>query len=75
MKAGKAALARGSVLLAGMFLMGLSFVCGSSAEELLKATPDQLNVGNVPEGKTVEVTSSIQNMGSTPIEITGVKTS
>jgi hypothetical protein len=75
MKCRKAALIKTSVLWAGMLVAGLSVAYGNPADELLKATPAQMDLGTVPEGKKIEVISSIQNMGNTPIEITSVKTS
>ncbi len=75
MKGWKAALVNGSALWTGMLLIGLTFAYGNPADVILKATPEHFDAGTVPEGNTVEVTSSIQNIGSTPVEITSVKTS
>jgi hypothetical protein len=75
MRCGKTAFIKTSVLWAGMLFAGLSFAYDNPAEGFLKATPDQMDMGSVPEGKKIEVTSVIQNVGSAPIEITSVKTS
>jgi hypothetical protein len=75
MKCGKATVAAGSVVWIGTLIIGLSLACGNSTAEILKATPEQFDAGTVAEGKTIEVTTSIQNIGSTPVEITNVRTS
>jgi hypothetical protein len=75
MKCGKATVAAGSVVWIGTLIIGLSLAYGNSTGEILKATPEQIDVGTVAEGKTIEVTTSIQNIGSAPVEITNVRTS
>lgn len=75
MKSGKATVAAGSVVWISTLIIGLSLAYGNSSGEILKATPEQIEVGTVAEGKTIEVTTSIQNIGSTPVEITNVRTS
>ncbi len=75
MKCGKATIAAGSVVWISTLIIGLSFAYGNPPGEILKATPEQFDTGTVAEGKTVEVTTSIQNIGSTPVEITNVRTS
>ena len=75
MKRGKDALKAVGVAVMCMLFIGLSLVYGSPAGEILIATPDQYDSGTVAEGKPVVVTTSIQNIGSTPIEITNVRTS
>jgi hypothetical protein len=56
-------------------MIGLSFALDDSAESVLKATPGQFDAGTVPEGKKVEVTTILQNIGRTQVEITNVRTS
>jgi hypothetical protein len=75
MKCGKVIVAAGSVLWAATFMIGLSIASDDSAGEFLTATPEQFDAGMVAEGKKVEVTSIIQNVGKTQIEITNVRTS
>lgn len=75
MKAGKAMLASGSILWIATLMIGLSLASDDSAGEVLKATPDQFDAGTVAEGKKVEVTSIIQNVGKAQVEITNVRTS
>lgn len=67
--------AAGCVLWVAALMIGLSFASDESAGEFLKATPEQFDAGTVPEGKKVEVTSTLQNVGKTPVEITNVRTS
>jgi subtilase family serine protease len=75
MKGGKAMLATGRILGACLLFIGLSCAYGNAADGFLKATPEQIDTGTVPEGKTIEVTVSIQNVWNAPIEITSVRTS
>ncbi len=75
MKCRKAIVAGGSLLWIAAFMVGLSLASDDSAGEFLKATPDQFDAGTVAEGKKVEVTSIVQNVGKTTVEITNVRTS
>ena len=75
MKCGKATVAAIGVLWICAAMIGLSFASDDSAGVILKATPAQFDAGTVAEGKNVEVTTSVQNVGSTPVEITNVRTS
>jgi hypothetical protein len=75
MKSGKAILAAGSLLWIAMLMVGLSFASDDSTGKFLKATPEQVDAGTVVEGKKVEVTTIIQNVGNTQVEISNVKTS
>jgi len=75
MKSGKAMLAAGSILWIATLMIGLSLASDDSAGEVLKATPDRFDAGKVAEGKKVEVTSIIQNVGKAQVEITNVRTS
>ncbi len=75
MKSGKATVAASSLLGVVVLLIGLFLAYGSESGELLKATPDRFDAGTVAEGKTVEVTTSVQNVGSVSVEITNVRTS
>jgi hypothetical protein len=58
-----------------LFIIGLSSVRGNENGEILKATPDHFDFGTIDEGQPAAVTAVIQNVGSTPVEITNVKTS
>jgi len=58
-----------------LFIIGLSSARGNEKEEILKATPDHFDFGTIDEGQPAAVTAVIQNVGSTPVEITNVKTS
>ncbi len=75
MKCGKYKVAAGAILWIATLMIGLSFASDDSTGEYLKATPEQFDAGTVPEGKKVEVTTTIQNLGKTQVEITNVKTS
>jgi hypothetical protein len=75
MKCRKAMLAAGSILWIATVMIGLSLASDDSAGEFLKAMPDQFDAGTVAEGKKVEITSIIQNVGKTQVEITNVRTS
>lgn len=68
-------LAAGSILWMATAMIGLSLASDDSAGVVLKATPDQFDAGTVAEGKKVEITSIIQNVGKTQVEITNVRTS
>jgi hypothetical protein len=74
MKYGKAIVAAGSVLWIVMLMAGLSPASDDATGKYLKATPGQFDAGTVAEGKKVEVTAIIQNVGNTKVEITNVKT-
>jgi hypothetical protein len=58
-----------------MLIVGLSLAYDNSTGEILVSTPEQFDAGTVAEGKTIEVTTSIQNVGKAPVEITNVRTS
>jgi hypothetical protein len=75
MKGEKAMLAAGSVLWIAMLMVGLSLASDDSTGKVLKAVPEQFDAGAVAEGKKVEVTAIIQNVGKTKVEITNVQTS
>jgi hypothetical protein len=75
MKRGKAALAAGCMAWICMLIIGLSLAYGNQAGEILKATPEQFDFGTVPEGTPAATTTTIQNIGNTPVEITNVRTS
>jgi hypothetical protein len=53
-------------------VVGLSFAYGESS---LKATPDQHDFGTIAEEDNAVFTTTIQNVGNTPVEITNVRTS
>ena len=75
MKCRRAMLAAGSILWIATVMIGLSLASDDSAGEVLKATPDQFDAGTIAEGKKLEVTSIIQNVGKTQVEIANVRTS
>ena len=56
-------------------MIGLSLASDDSAGAVLKATPEQFDAGTVAEGKKVEITTIVQNLGKTQVEITNVRTS
>ena len=75
MKCGKATLVAGSIFWMCALVFGISLAHADSTGEILKATPDQVDLGKVPEGEKVVVTATLKNTGSTPVEITNVRTS
>ena len=75
MKSGKARMAAGGILWIAVFLIGVSFASDDSAGELLIAIPAQFDAGTVLEGKIIEATAIIQNVGNAQVEITNVQTS
>jgi hypothetical protein len=74
MKSGKARAAAGVVLWVAAFLTGVSYASDDSAGELLIAIPAQFDAGTVLEGKKIEATTTIQNVGNAQVEITNVRT-
>jgi len=75
MKARKATAAAGCILWMAALMIGLSFASDDSTGEPLLSTPAHYEAGTVPEGKKVEVTTIVQNVGKTKVEITNVMTS
>ena len=75
MRSGKAKIAAGCILWIAAFLIGVSFASDDSAGELLVAIPAQFDTGTVLEGKIIEATTTIQNVGNAQVEITNVHTS
>ena len=75
MKCKKAMWTAGDILWIATMMIGLALASDDSTGEFLKATPDQFDAGTVAEGKKVEVTATVQNVGTTPVEITNVRTS
>ena len=75
MKSGKARVAAGGILWIAVFLIGVSFASDDSAGEVLIAIPAQFDAGTVLEGKKIEATTTIQNVGNAQVEITNVQTS
>ena len=63
-----------AIIVACGFLVGLPVLYGVSAEEGLKATPEQFDFGTISEGTPAVAATSIQNIGKTPVEITNVRT-
>ena len=54
------------------------FLCvshsGFSQNEFLKAVPDMVDFGTIEEGDPAAITVTVQNTGTAPVEITGVRT-
>jgi hypothetical protein len=75
MKGGKAIAAAGSMLWIAALMVGLSLAADKSTKKTLKAKPEQFDAGTVAEGKKVEVTATIQNVGKRQVEITNIRTS
>jgi len=64
MRGGRAMVAAGSILWIATIMVGLPLASDDSAGEILKATPEQFDAGTVAEGKKVEVTATVQNVGA-----------
>jgi len=75
MKSRKVKAAVGGILWIAAFLTGMSFASDESPEKLIIAIPAQFDAGTVLEGKVIEATTTIQNVGNTQVEITNVQTS
>jgi hypothetical protein len=75
MNCGKVLVVAHGILWTATLMIGLSLAADNSTGELLKATPERFEAGTVTEGKKVEVTAIIQNVGKTLVEITNVRTS
>jgi hypothetical protein len=75
MRSGKARMAAVGILWIAAFLTGVSFPSDDSAGKLLIAIPAQFDAGTVLEGKIIEATAIIQNVGNAQVEITNVRTS
>ena len=74
MKTEKARAAAGVILWIVVFLIGVSFASDESVGELLVAIPAQYDAGTVLEGKIIEATATIQNVGNAQVDITNVQT-
>jgi hypothetical protein len=75
MKYHKTKMAARSAVWVCALIVGLSFAYSNANGESLKATPEQFDFGTVPEGTPAAVTTIVQNVGDTPVEITNVRTS
>jgi spore coat polysaccharide biosynthesis predicted glycosyltransferase SpsG len=76
MKGGKALImAASGCLWLAVLISGQPLISAASDNEVLKATPAQFDAGKILEGKKVEVTATIQNLGKTKVEISNVRTS
>ena len=75
MKGRKARVAAGGILWIAAFLTAVSFASDDSAGDFLVATPAQFDAGTVLEGKIIQATTTIQNVGNTQVEITNIQTS
>jgi hypothetical protein len=74
MRYGKIAGAAIKAALICAFIAEFSYVCAISPGEVLKATPGELDLGTIEEGKPAVATASIENTGTVPVEITNVST-
>jgi hypothetical protein len=74
MKYERAAKAARAVIRVCALMAGLSSAYSVPAGEVLKATPDHFDFGTIAEGTPAVATTSIQNIGKTPVEITNVRT-
>jgi len=61
------------VIMAVTFILCVS-LHGFSESEFLKAVPDMVDFGIVEEGEPADAVVTVQNTGTAPIEITGVRT-
>lgn len=68
-------MAAASIVWIAFMMLGLCLSADESSEKLLTATPGEFDAGTVAEGKKVEVTTTVQNIGKTKVEITNVRTS
>ena len=58
-----------------MFTVFLGVSLNGFAESIfLQAVPDEVDFGTVEEGNPVAVTATVKNTGTTPVEITNVRT-
>lgn len=64
-----------NLLWAGSVITVMILAQGTSMGAGLQATPDHEDFGTVDEGDPVVAVSEIVNTGSTPVEITNVRTS
>jgi len=55
-------------------LMGVATVYCAPTGEVLRATPGQYDFGIIDEGEPAVAITKIKNIGSVPVEITGVRT-
>lgn len=75
MKYGKMKALTRKIVWIGTASVVLSLVPGISMGQILKATPDHFDFGTLNEGAPAAITVEIENTGSTPVEITNVRTS
>ena len=75
MKNGNIKLSARRVVGIGAFVFVLFLAHGISMGEVLKATPDQFDFGTLGEGSLAVITVVVENVTSTPVEITNVRTS
>ena len=75
MRHGKKKMAESKLAGMWMVLAVLFMVPAISMGAVLEATPDHIEFGTVDEGDPVVAVSEIVNTGSTPVEITNVRTS
>ncbi|NLT65744.1 MAG: DUF1573 domain-containing protein [Acidobacteria bacterium] len=57
-----------------LFALAVSLAHSQSQEQVLKATPVEFDFGTVAEGKPAVATTTIENIGSEPVEITSLRT-
>ena len=75
MKLGKSRTVFRAIASTCFLIFGLALAYGGSTGEILKATPEQLDFGKIPEGEPAVATAIVENVGDSPVEITNVRTS
>jgi hypothetical protein len=75
MKLGKSRTAFRAITSTCFLIFGFALAYGGATGEILKATPEQLDFGTIPEGEPAVATAVVENVGDTPVEITNVRTS
>jgi hypothetical protein len=71
----KIAVIAGCLVLICALVDGLYPVYGETDGSILKATPNHVEIGTVPEGEKIIATAIVQNIGNAPVEVTNVRTS
>jgi hypothetical protein len=74
MKRGKSRTAIRAITSTCFLIFGFALAHGGSTGEILKATPEQLDFGAIPEGEPAVATAFVENVGDSPVEITNVRT-
>jgi hypothetical protein len=74
MNHGKAGTAIKAITSTCFLIFGFALAYGGSTGEILKATPEQLDFGAIPEGEPAIAAAVVENVGDSPVEITNVRT-